>query len=110
MRYNKAIELDPTYVNAQMNMGALILDQEQNIIDEMNKLGSSAADDRKYDELKKDRTQLYLDAVPYLQSALDLDPVNIAAARTLMNIFSALDDTENFELMKAKVADIESGN
>ena len=110
MRYNKAIELDSTYVNAQMNMGALILDQEQNIIDEMNKLGSSAADDRKYDELKKDRTQLYLDAVPYLQAALDLDPANIAAARTLMNIFSALDDTENYELMKAKVADIESGN
>ena len=110
MRYNKAIELDPTYVNAQMNMGALILDQEQNLIDAMNDLGTSAADDKKYEELKGQRRQLYLDAVPYLQSALNLDTENIAAARTLMNIYSALDDTENFELMKAKVESIESGN
>lgn len=109
MRYNKAIELDPTYVNAQMNMGALILDQEQSIIDEMNKLGSSAADDLKYEELKKDRTQLYKDAIPYLDSALNLDPSNIAAARTLMNIYSALDDMPNFDKMKARVEAIENG-
>ncbi|NNK82137.1 MAG: tetratricopeptide repeat protein [Flavobacteriaceae bacterium] len=107
--YENAIKLDPTYVNAQMNMGALILDQEQYIIDEMNKLGSSAADDKRYEELKIERKQLYLDAIPYLETALDLDVTNIAAARTLMNIYSALDDTDNFQKMKAKVEAIENG-
>jgi tetratricopeptide (TPR) repeat protein len=107
MYYDKAIELDPTYTRAYMNMAAMILDQEQGIIDVMNSLGTSAADNKKYDELKEKRTQLYRDAVPYLKSALENDPKNLSAARTLMNIYSQLDDQPNFKLMKAKVEELE---
>ena len=108
--YNKAIEMDSGYKNAYMNMAALILDQEQVIIDEMNNLGTSAADNKKYDELKEKRQQLYKDAVPYLRSVLDLDQSDVGAARTLMNIYSALDDMPNFKAMKAKVEELEGGN
>lgn len=101
--YNKAIELDPTYTKAKMNMAALILDQEKNIIDEMNELGSSAADDKKYDELKENRQQLYKEAIPYLTSILDVEPDNLGAVKTLMNIYSAIDDMPNYKAMKAKV-------
>ena len=45
--YLKAIELKPDYINAYINLSALILGQEESILDEMNSLGSSAADDRK---------------------------------------------------------------
>ena len=72
--YLKAIELKPDYINAYINLSALILGQEESILDEMNSLGSSAADDRKYDELKAKRNQLYLDAIPYLESAFGIDP------------------------------------
>ncbi len=99
--------MDPTYERAFMNAAALVLDQEQSLIDEMNGLGTSAADDKRYEELRLERQQLYKDAVPYLQSVLELDGKNISAARTLMNIYSALDDQANFEAMKAKVAEIE---
>ena len=64
--YLRAIELDANYTNAYINLAALILGQEESILDQMNSLGSSAADDRKYDELKAKRNQLYLDAIPYL--------------------------------------------
>lgn len=105
--YDKAIKIDPTYTRAYMNMAALILDQEQGIIDEMNGLGTSAADDKKYNELKEKRTQLYKDAIPYLKSAFDNDPKNLSAAKTLMNIYSQIDDQPNFKLMKAKVEALE---
>jgi tetratricopeptide (TPR) repeat protein len=108
--YNKVLELDPTYISAKMNMAALLLDQEQDIIDEMNGLGSSASDDKKYDELKESRQQLYKDAIPYLSSILDIDPDNLSAAQTLMNIYSAIDDMPNFNAMKAKVAELENKN
>ena len=108
--YEKVIELDENYAKAHMNMAALILDQEQGIIDEMNALGSSAADDKKYDKLREKRQQMYKDAVPYLITVLDKEPNNISAAKTLMNIYSAIDDTDNFKAMKAKVEDIESQN
>jgi tetratricopeptide (TPR) repeat protein len=108
--YTRAIELKPDYVKALINMAAMTLDQEQAIVEEMNGLGSSAADDKRYDELKQERRQLYFDAIPYLESALKADAKNLQAAKTLMNIFSAVDDTDKYNEMKAKVAAIESGN
>jgi len=108
--YNKAIKADATYVRAYMNSAALILDREQSIIDEMNGLGTSAADDKKYEELQEDRLNVYRDAVPYLKSALEQEPKNLNAAKTLMNIYSVLGDMPNFNAMKAKVDELESGN
>ena len=108
--YQKAIDLDPGYINAQINMAALILDSEQAIVDEMNNLGTSAADDRKYDELKEKRQQVYRDAVPYLLAALKTQPKNLQAAKTLMNIYSAIGETAKFKELKDKVDAIESGN
>lgn len=87
--YQRAIALNSKYTNAYINLAALILGQEESIIDEMNNLGTSAADDRRYDELREERNQLYLDAIPYLEQALAADPANFQAAKTLSNIFSA---------------------
>lgn len=103
--YLKAIELKPDYINAYINLSALILGQEESILDEMNSLGSSAADDRKYDELKAKRNQLYLDAIPYLESAFGIDPSNYQAARTLANIYSAVGDSDKYKEYKA-ISDI----
>ena len=99
--YLKAIELKPDYINAYINLAALILGQEESILDQMNSLGSSAADDRKYDELKAKRNQLYLDAIPYLESAFGIDPSNYQAARTLANIYSAVGDSDKYKEYKA---------
>lgn len=107
--YDDAIKVDGTYVRAYMNSAALILDREQGIIDEMNGLGTSAADDKKYEELQEDRLNVYRDAVPYLKSALEHEPNNINAAKTLMNIYSVLGDTPNYNAMKAQVATMEEG-
>ena len=73
----------------------------------MNKLGTSSADDKKYNELKESRTQLYKDAIPYLETAFKNEPKNLSAARTLMNIYSQIDDQPNFKLMQAKVDALE---
>ena len=99
--YQRAIELKPDYTNAYINLAALILGQEESVLEEMNKLGSSAADDRKYDELKAKRNQLYLDAIPYLESAFGIDPSNYQAAKTLANIYSAVGNTDKYKEFKA---------
>ena len=50
--YEKAIELDPKMENAYLNLVALILEDESSIVEQMNSLGTSRADNAKYDELK----------------------------------------------------------
>ncbi|GAB1858310.1 tetratricopeptide repeat protein [Flavobacteriaceae bacterium MHTCC 0001] len=101
--YKKTIELDPKYTNAYINSAALVLDKEAAIIEEMNGLGSSAADDRRYEQLREQRQSIYQEALPYLNKALELDANNKSAATTLMNIYSALGETDKYKAMKAKV-------
>lgn len=108
--YEKAIALDPNYVNAYINVAALILGEEKPIIEEMNGLGTSSADNKRYDELREKRQNLYKDAVPFLSKALEIDSDNLNAAKTLMNIYSILGETDKRNELKAKVEAIEAGN
>ncbi|XCF05264.1 tetratricopeptide repeat protein [Tamlana crocina] len=108
--YEKAIALDPNYVNAYINVAALILGEEKPIIEEMNGLGTSSADNKRYDELREKRQSLYKDAIPFLSKALEIDSDNLNAAKTLMNIYSILGETDKRNELKAKVEAIEAGN
>ncbi|OYX26980.1 MAG: hypothetical protein B7Z06_04885 [Flavobacteriales bacterium 32-35-8] len=101
--YDKTIELKPDYVNAYINSAALVLEKEKSLIEEMNGLGTSAKDNKRYDELVEVRKTIYKDAVPYLEKALTHDSSNINAATTLMNIYSVMGETEKHKEMKAKV-------
>ena len=106
--YNKAIEIDSGYTKAYLNAAALILDREGPMIEEMNSLGTSTADYNRYDELKIERENLYKNAIPYLEKVFELESDNLNAARTLRNIFSALDETESYNKYKVIVAELEN--
>jgi tetratricopeptide (TPR) repeat protein len=101
--YNKVIELDPKYTNAYINMAAMKLDGEKVIIDEMNKLGTSADDMKRYNVLKKKREDLFKSTIPYLAKAVELDPANVDVAKTLLNVYSALEMTAEYKALKAKM-------
>jgi len=75
----------------------------------MNDLGTSAADDRRYDELKKQRNELYEEVLPYLESAIKTKSDNIELVRTLMNIYSQLGRDDKYKAMKAKLENMEAG-
>ena len=98
--YEKAIEVDPNYENAYLNLVALILEGEQSIVEQMNSLGTSAADNAKYDALKSDREELYKECVPILKSLIGIGE-NTNAIKTLMNIYGTLGDNEGYKEMKA---------
>ncbi|MGB1308501.1 MAG: tetratricopeptide repeat protein [Oceanihabitans sp.] len=102
--YQKVIDRDPSYVNAQTNMAALILEEEEALNQEMNGLGNSAADDKRYSELKEAKRVMYTSAVPYLEKVLELQPSNISVAKSLLSIYSAIDDTAKYDAVK-KIVD-----
>jgi len=100
--YEKALKIDPNYINALTNMASLVLSKEEVIIEEMNGLGSSAKDDKRYDELKGQRMDLYKSAIPYLEKVLGIDDKNTDVAKTLINIYSAIGDSEKSKSLKSK--------
>lgn len=102
--YNKVLEINPKYINGYINIAALKLDNEKVIIDEMNKLGTTAAKDiKRYEVLKTQRENLFKSAIPYLQKAVDLDPTNIDVSKTLLNVYNALEMSSEAKALKEKI-------
>jgi tetratricopeptide (TPR) repeat protein len=105
--YNKALELNPDYEAALINIAVLKLSGEDKIVEEMNSLGNSRADNQKYDELKEKRNTLYTETLPYLEKALKLKPDSKEVVRTLMNIYGQLAEDAKYNEMKAKLESME---
>ena len=97
--YKTSIDLDPSNENSYLNLVALILEGEEDIVSEMNSLGTSRADNMKYDELKESRENLYKQTVPILKDLIDINN-NIEAIRTLMNIYGTIGDNSGYMEMK----------
>lgn len=108
--YEKAIALDPSYTDAYNNIAVLILAEEGAIVEEMNSLGNSSADNKRYDELRAKRTTIFESAIPYLETTLKMKPKDIQAAQTLMNIYRGSGQTDKYKAMKARVEELEAGN
>lgn len=100
--YLKTIQLDPKYKNAYINLTVLKLDGEAEIVKDMNKLGMSDADMKKYNALKAKRENMYKSAIPYLEKAFELMPTDKDIKTTLLNMYNALDMTEKAKALKAK--------
>ena len=97
--YQTSIDLDPSNENSYLNLVALILEGEEEIVTEMNSLGTSRADNLKYDKLKESRENLYKQTIPILKDLIDINN-NIEAIRTLMNIYGTIGDNSGYMEMK----------
>jgi tetratricopeptide (TPR) repeat protein len=101
--YETAIELNSSYAASYLNLAALILDEEPELVEKMNSLGNSRADNIKYEQFQKQREGLFLEAVPVLEKLTEIDPSNVEALNTLKNIFGTIGDVSNFKKMKEKL-------
>ncbi len=100
--FKKAIEIDPTYLNAYINLAGLILRGDQKLVDEMNNLGTTAADNKRYDQLKKQRVEMFTKALPYLEKAHALDASNELVIDNLLSVYGVLEHTDKYKALKAK--------
>ena len=84
--YNRSGEANPKNIKPWNNLGALYVNKANALVEQMNKLGNTSADIKKYDELKKERTELYKKAKPYLEKAKEIDPSDAQINRTLKQV------------------------
>jgi tetratricopeptide (TPR) repeat protein len=101
--YKQALSVDPNYVAAYLNLANLKLDSRNKIVDEMNKLGTSTIDTKKYNFLKKQSESiLTTETLPLLEKANQLEPANDDVKSLLIKIYGALDLTDKIKALKAK--------
>lgn len=100
--YKRAIELDPNYFNALLNLSELLLRGDDKFVTEMNKLGTSEKDNKRYEVIKTERNKNFKSMLPYLEKAVELQPDNDAAKKTLLSVYNALEMTDKYKALKSK--------
>ena len=101
--YKRAIEIKSDYVNAYLNLAILKLDADKKLFEEIQKLGNSEKDNKRYEVLKKQREVVFTSALPYLEKASELDGTNEEVKGTLLSVYRALEMTEKAKALKAKM-------
>ncbi|ASU34639.1 hypothetical protein MuYL_2752 [Mucilaginibacter xinganensis] len=102
--YKKAIEIDPAYFEANMNLGYVLMRPALDIFNAANKLPASKQ--KEYDvAIAKSNAQLDL-AKPYLQKAVDLNAKSIDALTNLRNYYRAKLDPPHAAENKAKANEL----
>jgi len=101
--YKRAIEIDPKYSNAYLNLAILKLDAEKSLINQMNKLGTSPAENKKYEVLKKQREDVFKSVIPYLEKVVEFDENNENVLKTLLNVYNALEMKDKSKALKARM-------
>ncbi|BDB53397.1 tetratricopeptide repeat protein [Flavobacterium ammonificans] len=101
--YKRAVEIKPDYVNAYLNLAILKLDADKKLFDEIQKLGNSEKDNKRYEVLKKQREAVFTSALPYLEKAAELDDTNEEVKSTLLSVYRALEMTEKAKALKARM-------
>lgn len=81
--YKKSIEIEPKNQDAYNNIAAVYTKQAKVLYKEMNDLGTSSADNIKFDELNATRKGILAKAIPFLEKSLELFPDDAVTAKSL---------------------------
>lgn len=100
--YKQALAVDPNYLNANVNLAELKLRNDEKYVTEMNKLGTSEKDNKRYDFLKAERAKNFQAVLPYLEKAYQLQPNDEDVKKLLLNVYNVLEMTDKYKALKAK--------
>lgn len=103
--YNQTLAVDKNHYAANLNTAVLILSKDEEFVTEMNSLGMSTADNKRYQELQEERKELMLEAVPYLENALRIDDSDTEIKRTLANVYSQVGENEKADALLEQIQD-----
>lgn len=97
--YLKALELNPQYLDAQFNLGALYF----NLAASKYNAASDVQATQKYEKLKKETDDLFTKAMTFLEAAHELAPSESSIMQSLLQIYEILNLTDKYTEMKAKL-------
>lgn len=98
--YKKALEIDPNYLDANINIGGLILNKG---IDHFNKTNNANLPQAEYDAEIKKAYDIFDQAFPYLQKAVEIDGKSFLALTNLKKYYEIKEDKAKVEELQARI-------
>ena len=99
--YAKAVEIDPSFSDAYINLGGVILNKGINLFNEANKLPQNKQ--KEYDEMIKQANVQFDRALPYLEKANSLDPKSRLALDNLRTYYIVKRNQAKVDEINAKI-------
>lgn len=100
--YKRAIEINPNYSEAYTNLAELLLRGDKVLVDEMNKLGTSDKDNKRYDVLTANRKSLFNKVLPILEKAYQIKSDDEFVKGTLISVYKFLEMNDKAKALKNK--------
>ncbi|MEY8849324.1 tetratricopeptide repeat protein [Psychroserpens sp. XS_ASV72] len=102
--FNKALELDPTMRDAALNVSTTYIEEGNMLVEQMNNLGTSDADFKKYDELKAQKEEFFRMGAKVLEDFLVNNPNGSNDVfQQLNNIYLAIGEVDKAKKYKARI-------
>ncbi len=101
--YKRSIEIDPNYFNSYINLAELKMRSDEKYVTEINKLGTSDKELKRYEVLKAERNKNFMTILPILEKAVELKPENEDAKKTLLSVYRALEMSDKAKALKEKM-------
>jgi tetratricopeptide (TPR) repeat protein len=98
--YRKALEIDPNYLDANINLGGLILNKG---IDLFNKTNNANLQQAEYDKEVKKAYEMFDSALPYLEKAVEVDGSSFLALSNLKKYYEIKEDNAKIEELQARI-------
>ncbi len=103
--YNKTIAIKPDYAAAYLNLSALALAPDTEIVNKMKALGNSQTDQKRYEYLLAQRRDMFKNALPYMEKAYEYDKKDKSIIQALEEAYKVLQMKDKLdEIRKAKAA------
>jgi len=98
--YKKALEIDPNYLDANINLGGLILNKG---IDHFNKTNNANLQQAEYDTEIKKAYDIFDTALPYLEKAVEIDGKSQVALTNLKRYYEIKEDQAKIDELQARL-------
>ena len=107
--FEKAIVADPTYKSAYTNIALTKIKPEKEYVETINaNLGATPKERKIYQEYTQKRKDLYMEVIPYLEKAFNLDKTDYDAAKALRQAYQNVEMFDKEDQMRAIEKSLES--
>ncbi len=98
--YKKALEIDPNYLDANINLGGLILNRG---IDHFNTTNNASLPQAEYDKEIQKAFDIFDSALPYLEKAVEVDSTSFLALTNLKKYYEIKEDQAKIDELQARI-------